>query len=246
MNPKDPDMSRALLAAAAAAGHRPGPARLPGAVPVALTAALLAGLLALGGCAHPVAGAEAPPPPPALPAPSADPLIRSNERAADELVAAWRQAGFGSAETVLVATVVPLDNLKAASPLGRLVAEQVAGRLAQHGLGVKELRLREGVVIRADQGELLLSREVAELARQHQAHAALVGTYTRSREATRISLRLVRLDDARVIAASNYAVAVDEQSDALRRPAEPEAASPGRGTLYDAIREYDRRRPALR
>ncbi|MBL0719243.1 hypothetical protein JI742_05000 [Piscinibacter sp. Jin2] len=223
--------------------------RRPGLMPCLLA-------LGLGACA-----ALPPPAPPATAAPAslslpsasrhADDLTRSNEQAADELATAWRQSGFGFTETVLISSLVALDDLKKSSPLGRLVAEQVAGRLAQHGLGVKEVRLREGLVIRADQGELMLSRDAAELARQHQAHVALIGAYTRSREATRITLRLVRLDDARVIAAANYVVKVDERTDALlplgptEASASEAATTPPRRTLYDSIRDYDRGQPSL-
>lgn len=221
------------------------PASLPGR---RAGLAVLLGLgLALAGCVLPPQAAGVDPrATPALPL-SPDPLTRSSEQAGDELAAAWRQAGLGRGETLLVSSLVALDDLRTSSPLGRLVAEQVAGRLAQHGLGVKELRLREGLVIRADQGELMLSRDAAELARQHLAQVVLIGTYTRSREATRINLRLVRLDDARVLAASQYAVAVDERTETLRRVPDGPAATPaGRGTLYDAIRDYDRRQPPLR
>lgn len=203
-------------------------------------AALLTTLLL--GCAH----REAPPPPPPDPLVPAltlspDPLTRANEEAADRLVLHARAAGLDGRSTILVASVVALDDIKTSSPLGRLVAEQVAGRLAQHGLGIKDVRLREALVVRPDQGELLLSREATELARQHQAQAALIGGYTRSREATRLSLRLVRLDDARVLAAANYAVAVDERSDAILAPEPPPA-----GTLYDAVLDYSRRLPPLK
>lgn len=200
----------------------------------------LLGALLLG-CAH---REPAPPPPdPLLPgfSRSADPLTRANEDAADRLALHALAGGLDGRSTILVASIVALDDIKTSSPLGRLVAEQVAGRLAQHGLGIKDVRLREALVIRPDQGELMLSREAAELARQHQAQAALIGGYTRSREATRLSLRLVRLDDARVLAAANYAVAVDERSDAILRP-EP----PPPGTLYDAVMDYSRRHPPLK
>lgn len=213
-------------------------------------AVLWAGLLAvsLAACAHRPGPPVADPLPPPIPlALSADPLTRANEEAADRLVLHARAAGVDERALILIASLVALDDIKTSSPLGRLVAEQVAGRLVQHGLGLKDVRLRDALVIRPDQGELILSRDAQELARQHQAQFALIGAYTRAREATRISLRLVRLDDARVIAAANYAVEVDERTNPLLPPAAEGADVPGTRprTLYDSIRDYDRGRPSL-
>ncbi|WP_406622704.1 FlgO family outer membrane protein [Acidovorax sp. SDU_ACID1] len=101
-----------------------------------MMAALLA-CGALGGCARYYYGEHAVRDP-------AD-LVALHHGAADALL---QQVALDPAQPVLVATVVQLDRLDASSRLGRLVSEQVAGRLAQRGLRVTELRLRETLALR--------------------------------------------------------------------------------------------------
>ena len=98
---------------------------------VLLAAVLTASALALPGCARYYYGAAA----------SSDPvdLMASNHGAADALLL---QVPLDPGAPVLVGTVVQLDRLDESSRLGRLVAEQLAGRLVQRGLRVTELRMR--------------------------------------------------------------------------------------------------------
>jgi TolB-like protein len=159
-----------------------------------MMAALLA-CGALGGCARYYYGEHAVRDP-------AD-LVVLHHGAADALL---QQVALDPAQPVLVATVVQLDRLDASSRLGRLVSEQVAGRLAQRGLRVTELRLRETLALRPLQGELLLSREIKDIARNHNAALVLVGTYSAAAKYTYVSLKLVRTDDSRIVRSHDYAL----------------------------------------
>lgn len=152
----------------------------------------------LAGCAQHYYG-------PAAAVPAAQDLLALNREAADALLA---QVALDPAQPVIVATVVQLDRLDASSRLGRLVSEQLGGRLVQRGLRVAELRMRESLALRSGQGELLLSRQAQEVARTQAAQAVLVGTYAAAPQAVYVSLKLVGVGNA-VLAAHDYALPMD-------------------------------------
>lgn len=139
-------------------------------------------------------------------------LIEVNERATDALLL---NAPLDASQPVLVATLVHVDRLAESSRLGRIFAEQIAGRMVQRGLRVTEVKLRENLVLHRDQGELLLSREVREVSQAQNAQAVVVGTYAVSASALYITLKLVNPVGNTVVAAYNYAVPVDENVRAL-------------------------------
>lgn len=150
------------------------------------------------GCARYYYGSAAP----------SDPfdLVEANYRAADVLL---QTAPLDPALPVLVATVVQLDRLHESSRLGRVITEHVSGRLAQRGVRVTELKLRETLAMRPGQGELLLSREAREVTQAQSAQAVLVGTYAVSSGAVFVSLKLVNPIGNTVLAAFDYALPMD-------------------------------------
>ena len=75
---------------------------------------------------------------------------------------------------LLVATVVNVNDMSRAAPLGRTLSEQYASVMSAKGFNVKEIKLRGDVFVREGQGELLLSREVKDIARNHNASLVLV------------------------------------------------------------------------
>ncbi|CAN7341786.1 FlgO family outer membrane protein [Acidovorax sp. LjRoot66] len=132
--------------------------------------------------------------------------IERNHRAADALLL---QAPLDPQHAVLVATLVNVDRLNESSRLGRIFSEQIGSRLVRRGLRVTELKLREDVAMQRT-GELLLSREVREVSRAHDAQAVVVGTYAVSTTTLFISLKIVNPVGNTVVAAHDYAMPVDE------------------------------------
>ena len=114
-----------------------------------------------------------------------------------------------SAGPVLVATVVNVNDLSRAAPLGRTLSEQYATSMAASGFNVKEIKLRGDVFVREGQGELLLSREIKDIARNHNASLVLVGTYSAAANYTYVSLKLVRTEDSRIVRGHDYALPND-------------------------------------
>ncbi|WP_298213391.1 FlgO family outer membrane protein [Acidovorax sp.] len=139
-------------------------------------------------------------------------IIVANHHAADMLL---QNAPLDRGHAVLVATLVNVDRLGESSRLGRIFSEQIAGRLVQQGFPVTELKLRDNVVMQREQGELLLSRELREVSRSHDAQAVVVGTYAVSATVLYVSIKLVKPDGNMVVAAHNYAVPIDDNVRAL-------------------------------
>jgi TolB-like protein len=169
---------------------------------LATTAVLLAASL-LGACAE----AERPAATPvgfAGFAPAAVPLV-ANYEAADALV---RQLGAAPnlQQPILVATLVDVNRLERSSGFGRIAAEQIGSRIANSGLPVAEVKLRNAVLVEEGKGELMLSRNVRDLARMRNAQAVVVGTYAVGRDSVFVNVRLVGAGDGRVISAHDYVV----------------------------------------
>lgn len=139
-------------------------------------------------------------------------VLLANYHAVDVLL---QNAVLDPQRSVLVATLVNVDRLGESSRLGRIFSEQIAGRLVQRGVPVTELKLRESVVLQPRQGELLLSRELHEVSQQHDAQAVVVGTYAVSAQTLYVSLKLVNPLRNTVVAASDYALAMDDNVRAL-------------------------------
>lgn len=169
-------------------------------------ALLLLMALAQAGCAQFYYGERA-----GVAAPSKVDLVASSYAAADALLAQVAQV---AAQPVLVATVVNVDHLDESARLGRVLAEQLAARLAQRGLRVSELRLRQALAMR-EQGELLLSRQAHEVSQAQAAQAVLVGTYAVSAYHVYVSLKLVDGSNNAVLAAHDYTLPLNAETRSL-------------------------------
>lgn len=134
-------------------------------------------------------------------------LVAASHGATDQLL---EGALLDPRQPLLVGTLVNVDRLGESSRFGRIVSEQIAGRLTQRGARVVELKLRDNVVMHREQGELLLSREIREVSQAHQAQAVLVGTYAVSARQVYVSLKLILPEGNAVVAAHNYVVSIDE------------------------------------
>jgi hypothetical protein len=139
---------------------------------------------------------------------AASKFMAANRTAINTLVNGIDLAQLAGAP-VLVATVVNVNDLRRAAPLGRTLSEQYASIMVANGFNVKELKLRGEVFVREETGELLLSREVKDIARVHNAAMVLVGTYSAAAQLTYISLKLVRTDTGQIVRAHDYALPND-------------------------------------
>lgn len=130
-------------------------------------------------------------------------FIAANYAAGDALLRQVR-GRVTPGHPILVATVVDVDDLEHSSTLGRLVSEQISARFSRAGYNVIEMRLRDSVYFKRSEGELLLSRELSDLARTHDARAVVLGTYGVSGGAVYLNVKAVDPGAGFVLAAHDY------------------------------------------
>lgn len=173
-------------------------------------------ILSAFGCAQDAKKSQTPPLAMYQPKPATD-VIKASYAAADALIAQARSS-LAEDSPIIVATIVNLNDLEQSSPLGRLVAEQLAARIAQSGYRVIEVKLRNNIYMKRNEGELLLTRELRDIARQHKARAVLAGTYTDSARRVFVNLKLVDLETVFVAGATDYTLEKDEVVRSLLKP----------------------------
>lgn len=132
-----------------------------------------------------------------------NPLIAVNYRAGDALLAQAKST-LGPTQPLIAATVVSIDNLDKSSTLGRLISEQVSARFSQAGYRMIEMKFRNSVYVRRNQGELMLTREIKDIAQSHDAQAVIVGTYGESDDFIYVNLKVIQPTTNVAIAVHDY------------------------------------------
>jgi TolB-like protein len=109
------------------------------------------------------------------------------------------------ATTVLVTSAADLNenDLRHTSNFGRVVAEQIAGSLVRLGFQVPEVR-SAGKLMFKDGGEFILSRDLKDLSGAYAAQFAVATTFTTIGARSYVNLKLIRLADNVVVAASEF------------------------------------------
>lgn len=118
---------------------------------------------------------------------------------------------------LIVATLANVNALEQSSTLGRLISEQIASRLTQSGQPVVELKVRNGIYMKRNEGEFLLTREIREVAAAHNAQGVIVGTYAEGADLVYVTLKLVDPSNSLVLAAYDYTLPVNRQIKSLIR-----------------------------
>jgi TolB-like protein len=168
----------------------------------------LAAIALLTGCAYNDNVTRAPEP--SYASVSKSEFIAANYRAADALMEQFKSQAYGG--PLIVATVVNIDLLEQSSTLGRLISEQVSARFSQRGFSVVEMKFRSNVYMKKSAGELLLTREINEIARSHDAQAVIVGTYGTSGDAVFINMKIVQPGNNIIVAAYDYVLPYNNET----------------------------------
>ncbi len=151
---------------------------------------------------------------------AANKFVAANRDAINKLVAGFSLGPTGDMP-VLVATIVNVNDMRRAAPLGRTLSEQYASHMVNAGFNVKEMKLRGDVFVKEETGELLLSREIKDIAQSHHANYVLVGTYSVAASVTYVSLKFVRTEDSRIIRGYDYALPNDKDINKLLQVVQP-------------------------
>lgn len=136
---------------------------------------------------------------------SSSAFLTTNAEAAQNLIRGFDLSSLQNSP-LLVATIVDVNDTRVSAPLGRTLSEQYTSTLANAGLNVREIKLRGNLFVQEGAGELLLSRELQNIARSHNAGVVLVGTYSAAAQFTYVSIKLVRTEDSRILSAYDYAL----------------------------------------
>lgn len=137
---------------------------------------------------------------------SSNQFIASNYKAADALLGQLKGKLAGD-KPLIMATVVNIDALEQTSTLGRLISEQISTRMSQSQVNMLEMKLRNSVYMKRNQGEMMLTREVNDMAQAHKAQAVVVGSYAETSDMVFVNIKVIQPNTNYVLAAHDYALA---------------------------------------
>jgi len=157
------------------------------------------GLALLGGCATDTSRVVLEP---SFQSVANSPLVSTNYGVADALIEQF--AGSPAGGPLIVATVVNIDALDQSSTLGRLISEHVSARLSQRGFSMIEMKFRSSIYMKRGEGELVLTREIGEVARNNKAQAVVLGSYGVSGTSVYVNMKIVQPGNNTVLAAYDY------------------------------------------
>ena len=113
-------------------------------------------------------------------------------------------------QPLLMTTFVDNNDLNQTSHFGRILQEHIASRFVQLGYTVREIKMRNNLLIRPKSGEIMLSRDLKLLNPSLTAQAVLVGTYSYSKRTMYISARLINPENSTIISSMDYQLVMDE------------------------------------
>jgi hypothetical protein len=113
-------------------------------------------------------------------------------------------------QPLLVTTFVDNNDLTQTSRFGRILQEHITSRLVQLGYTVKELKLRDSLLIQPKSGETMLSRDLNLISPSVSAQAILVGTYSYTNRTMYISARLINPANSTIISSVDYRLVMDQ------------------------------------
>ena len=114
---------------------------------------------------------------------------------------------------MIVSTVaVSLSDLSESSPLSRQISEEVMNALIAKGYRASELRKGKEIIMHPRKGEMLLTRNQAQLAsRDVKSVAVLAGTYVVTPDNVRFNMRLIHTPSNEVLAMGSATVPVTDE-----------------------------------
>jgi TolB-like protein len=137
---------------------------------------------------------------------SSNAFVGATYGAADALLAQLK-GRLVDDQPLIMATIVNIDALEQTSTLGRLVSEQISTRLARGGLKMLEMKLRNNVYLKRNQGELMLTREIGEVAHTHNAQAVVVGSYAETANSVFVNIKVIQPTTNLVLAGQDFVLA---------------------------------------
>jgi TolB-like protein len=142
-------------------------------------------------------------------------LVTSGYEITDILISRLKEQ-ITTNDPILVASFVNINDLRESSTFGRMLAEYVSSRLSQRGYKVIDMRLRTtSVFMEEGKGEFLLSRDLRDVSKKHNAAAVVVGTYGEAYNGMYVSVRIIKPSDSAVISSCDYGLAMADRAQAI-------------------------------
>ena len=113
-------------------------------------------------------------------------------------------------QPLLITTFVDNNDLTQTSRFGRILQEHITSRFVQLGYTVKELKLRDSLLIQPKSGETMLSRDLDLISPSVSAQAILVGTYSYTNRTMYISARLINPANSTIISSADFRLIMDQ------------------------------------
>jgi hypothetical protein len=107
---------------------------------------------------------------------------------------------------ITVSSITESQHLDRSSAFGNIVADFARSRLAQNRMDVLEPRLRSSMLLKADQGEIMLGRDPRSLVASPSYAAVVAGTYGVGDTSVFVNLKLIRADNAQILSAADFIV----------------------------------------
>jgi TolB-like protein len=136
-------------------------------------------------------------------------LITKRTYSATENLIEKSQVVIDRGKPLLVTSIVNVNKLEESSGPGRMITEQISGRIVQLGYTTIEPKLRNSLSIQGS-GELILSRDVKLLKANYPAQAVVSGTYAIGSEQVHINLKLIELSEGRILSSVDYVIPSNE------------------------------------
>lgn len=125
------------------------------------------------------------------------------------------------AAPVIVTTFVDLNDLGKTSVFGRMMAERLIDELNKQGFRVLEVRRAQDLFMKKDVGEMILTRDVAELGGTSNARSVLAGTYVATEQSVIINARLIDTKSPQVISTVSFEVVMTREIEGLLQGTSP-------------------------
>jgi TolB-like protein len=132
-----------------------------------------------------------------------------------------KQSQINQNTPLLVGTLNDINTMETSSTLGRVISEQISGRLSQRKYNVTELKTRQSVNIKrgldnaAESGEFLMSRDLQALSTEHKASKVITGTYAIAGKQIMVNLKMIDIATGKILGARDYELAIDSNTSKL-------------------------------
>jgi len=112
---------------------------------------------------------------------------------------------------VVITTFVDINDFEMTSPLGRMFSELMMSELQSRNFQVIEMRKGAYISMYKDKGEFVLSRDIENIAKQHDAVSIMTGTYTVVENAIILNGRILSVRDNRIYSAWTNRITLTEE-----------------------------------